>query len=127
MLLLLQFVGANLGAHQLHQGNSNEDQNNHPHLQLTSEVIVLAECVDCACAVNGSTMHSEMDDHLHAANSTKTQQIDVCLDCQCHGGHIALVTPVNNVFSQRFDDVYSDFTLLYLPPEDFPRYRPPIA
>ena len=62
-LVLLQFVGANLGAHQLHVGNSNEEQNNHPHLQFTTEVISLAECVDCACALDGSLLHSVNDDH----------------------------------------------------------------
>lgn len=126
-IVLLQFVGANIGAHQLHLGNSNEEQNNHPHLQLTTEVIVIADCLDCTCALDGSTTHSVSDDHQHVANITDIQQIDVCLDCQCHGGHIALVSPVNDVLRQGVNNTYTDFSLLYLPPDNLPRYRPPIA
>ena len=126
-LVLLQFVGANLGAHQLHVGNSNEEQNNHPHLQFTTEVISLVECVDCACALDGSLLHSVNDDHQHADNITDIEQVDVCLDCQCHGGHVALVHFNNNVVSDHFHDLYADAKLNYLPPESFPTYRPPIV
>ncbi|WP_310734199.1 MULTISPECIES: hypothetical protein [unclassified Shewanella] len=126
-LVLLQFVGANLGAHQLHVGNSNEEQNNHPHLQFTTEVISLAECADCACALDGSSLHSVNDDHQHFDTITDFEKVDVCLDCQCHGGHVALAKLNDNVVSEHFHDLFADTKLNYLPPESFPTYRPPIV
>nr|WP_232772130.1 hypothetical protein [Shewanella sp. Actino-trap-3] len=124
-IVLLQFVGANMGAHQLHVGNSNEEQNNHSHLQFTTEVITLAECVDCACALDGSRIHSANDDHQHANNITEIEQVDICLDCQCHGGHVALVTLGDNVIREHFHDAYGNVSLHYMAPAPFPAYRPP--
>jgi len=126
-IVLLQFVGANMGAHQLHAGNSNEEQNNHPHLQFITEVITLAECVDCACALDGLGIHSVNDDHQHAASSTDIERVDVCLDCQCHGGHVALAMLNDNITHEHFHDAYANVSLHYLAPESFPTYRPPIA
>lgn len=107
-------------------GNSNEEQNNHPHLQFTTEVITLAECVDCACALDGSGIHSVNDDD-HAANSNNIEQVDVCLDCQCHGGHVTLAMLGNNVIHEHFHDAYASVSLHYLAPESLPTYRPPIV
>jgi len=126
-IVLVQFMGANFGAHQLHQGNRNEEQNNHSHLQFTTEVTSLAECVYCACALDGSRFHSLNDEHQHADKTTDIEQVDVCLDCQCHGGHVALVMFDNNIANEHFHDVYADFSLHYLAPESFPTYRPPIV
>ena len=126
-IVLLQIVGTNLGAHQLHSGNDYEESNNHPHLQFTAEVLSLEACFDCSCALDGARKHALTDDHQHKASQSETQQIDVCLDCQCHGGHAAIVMLDNPLLLKRLHTDYSDFSLGYFPPETFPSYRPPIA
>jgi hypothetical protein len=72
-------------------------------------------------------LHSVNDDHQHADNVTDVEQVDVCLDCQCHGGHVALAKLNDNVVSEHFHDLFTDTKLNYLPPESFPSYRPPIV
>ena len=109
-IIVLQFAGANLGAHQLHAGNGAEEADNHPHLQFSARVTTLAQCVDCVCPSEQALGFADIDAstdvlgnnagenhaselHSHLVKTTELQDFDLCLDCQCHGGHVALLSP----------------------------------
>ncbi|BCV65073.1 hypothetical protein TUM17387_04320 [Shewanella carassii] len=125
-LVVLQFCAANIGAHQLHLGNHTEEENNHPHLKFVTEVTVISQCVDCTCeAETSSGMDISRVAHSHV--HTESQEFDLCLDCQCHGGHLSLPvtlaqspTPLIPPRPQSLEPALQ----LYFP---FPDYRPPIA
>ncbi|MCE9687659.1 hypothetical protein LZP73_15835 [Shewanella sp. AS16] len=118
-LVLLQFAGANLGAHQLHPGNAREEADNHPHLQFS----VLAD--GKAIALAGQAANHEPGNEATA--QTATQVYDLCLDCQCHGGHVTLVSAPALALSQVPLDNPNARVEAYLPPDASPSYRPPIV
>ena len=140
-IIVLQFAGANLGAHQLHAGNGAEEAENHPHLQFSAQVTTLAQCVDCVCPSEqalgfadstgvtsnyaGENQSSEL--HSHLVKTTELQDFDLCLDCQCHGGHVALLSPGLSQPVQALESVFLAANLAYFPPDNLPKYRPPIA
>lgn len=157
-IIVLQFAGANLGAHQLHAGNGAEEAENHPHLQFSAQVTTLAQCIECVCpseqalgfadidastdvrgnnagenyaivgdnhAIVGENHASEL--HSHLVQTTELQDFDLCLDCQCHGGHVALLSPGLSQPVQALESVYLPTYVSYFPPENLPKYRPPIA
>ncbi|MGL5393413.1 MAG: hypothetical protein ACRDA8_18880, partial [Shewanella sp.] len=152
-IIVLQFVGANFGAHQLHAANGAEESDNHPHLQFSAQVTVYSECVDCMCPTEtgsvtwpefagtfagaeagshagalASAEHERVAHahgfHSHLVKITETQDFDLCLDCQCHGGHVALLTQVVNQPVLAGECVYIAPELTYLAPDNFPKYRP---
>lgn len=131
VVVLLQFAGAGFGAHQLHQGNSQEEEQNHAHLQFTAKVSVLEQCVE-----SSADRELHQSQHLGQSNgianehqhlTTDTQEFDLCIDCQCHGGHVTVISQVVNLASEPIADLLSISESKYLPPESFPNYRPPIA
>ncbi|WP_299798756.1 hypothetical protein [uncultured Shewanella sp.] len=138
-VVLLQFAGANLGAHQLHLGSHDEESESHPHLQFTAEVTSLAQCVDCTCSAetdldletSGSSGSFASDSgagtHSHFVNKTETKTFDLCLDCQCHGGHVTAMSIHSTTPIVPVDDTPTTISSNYLPPEPLPDYRPPIA
>ena len=140
-IIVLQFAGANLGAHQLHAGNGAEEAENHPHLQFSAQVTTLAQCVDCVCpseqalgfadstgvTSNHAGENQSNGFHSHLVKTTEIQDFDLCLDCQCHGGHVALLSQVVSQPVQALESVYLPTDVSYFPPENLPKYRPPIA
>lgn len=140
-IIVLQFAGANLGAHQLHAGNGAEEADNHPHLQFSAQVTTLAQCVDCVCpseqalgfadstgvTSNHAGENQSNGFHSHLVKTTEIQDFDLCLDCQCHGGHVALLSQVVSQPVQALESVYLPTDVSYFPPENLPKYRPPIA
>lgn len=130
VVIVLQFTGANLGGHQLHIGNSTEEQANHEHIQFSANVdmtalVVLAECIQCSCAADGAREHAPTDDHSHPAPTDK--MVDLCLDCQCHGGLVAIVIPDNVDAATQITQQPLQMTPSYLAPALGASYRPPIA
>ncbi|MCL1089209.1 hypothetical protein L2744_06215 [Shewanella profunda] len=138
-IIVLQFAGANLGAHQLHAGNGEEEAENHPHLQFSAQVTTLTQCVDCACPkeqslgfaeaviANSAGENQSSGFHSHLVKTTEIQDFDLCLDCQCHGGHVALLSQAVSQPVQALESVYLPTDVSYFPPENLPKYRPPIA
>lgn len=142
-IIVLQFAGANLGAHQLHAGNGAEEAENHPHLQFSAPVTTLAQCVDCVCpneqtlgfsaeafgetALKSGIATASVSGHSHLVQTTEIQDFDLCLDCQCHGGHVALLSHTKSQTSIAFESAYVPTDLAYFPPDQLPKYRPPIA
>ncbi len=140
-IIVLQFAGANLGAHQLHAGNGAEEAENHPHLQFSAQVTTLAQCVDCVCpseqalgfadstgvTSNHAGENQSSGFHSHLVKTTEIQDFDLCLDCQCHGGHVALLSQAVSQPVQALESVYLPTDVSYFPPENLPKYRPPIA
>lgn len=143
-IIVLQFAGANLGAHQLHAGNGAEEADNHSHLQFSAQVTTLAQCVDCICPSEqalgfadigastdvlsnneGGNHASEL--HSHLVKTTELQDFDLCLDCQCHGGHVALLSPGLSQPVQALESVFLAANVSYFQPDNLPKYRPPIA
>ncbi|MCL1139888.1 hypothetical protein L2740_15185 [Shewanella pneumatophori] len=127
-VVVLQFVGGNLGMHQLHLGEHEEESAAHPHIQFTADVITLAECVDCACAFDSPEQAAELEvAHSHTVSKTESKNFDLCLDCPCHGGHVTAMSHVAIVPSVPVGDVLNSIDGQYLPPEQLPNYRPPIV
>jgi hypothetical protein len=143
-IIVLQFAGANLGTHQLHAGNGAEEADNHSHLQFSAQVTTLAQCVDCVCPSEqalgfadigastdvlsnneGGNHASEL--HSHLVKTTELQDFDLCLDCQCHGGHVALLSPGLSQPVQALESVFLAANVSYFQPDNLPKYRPPIA
>lgn len=117
-VVLLQFAGAGFGAHQLHQGNAQEEEANHTHLQFTAQVATLDQCFEELASVG---------EHQHAIGETDTQEFDLCLDCQCHGGHISMISQLMMVASAPVVDLAFNRESQYFSPDPRPDYRPPIA
>jgi len=142
-IIVLQFAGANLGAHQLHAGNGVEEAENHPHLQFSAPVTTLTQYVDCVCpneqapgfstepfgeaAFNAGVSTASASSHSHLVQTTEIQHFDLCLDCQCHGGHVALLSYSDSQTLTAFEAAYVPTDLAYFPPDQLPKYRPPIA
>jgi hypothetical protein len=154
-IVLLQLVGANVGAHQLHPDTQVEEGGQHSHLQLTAQVTTLSQCeisvhLDAHGHRNESATEHEVADfhgfaHYGAANvsaanygepsytdshlvaSTETQDVDICLDCQCHGGHASLVGGMSPLAPSLLTDSPVLLAFAYFPPESLPSYRPPIV
>ncbi len=133
-IIVLQFAGANMGAHQLHAGNGAEEAENHPHLQFSAQVTTLAQCVDCVCPseqafgfADSTGENQSSGFHSHLVKTTEIQDFDLCLDCQCHGGHVALLSQAVSQPVQALESVYLPTDVSYFPPENLPKYRPPIA
>ncbi|ABV85866.1 conserved hypothetical protein [Shewanella pealeana ATCC 700345] len=127
-VVLLQFAGGNIGAHQLHLGDHEEESAQHPHVQFTADVITLAECVDCTCSLDPQASVSvEEPAHSHTVSKTESKNFDLCLDCPCHGGHVTTMSFVTMVPSVPVSDELNSLDAQYLPPEQLPDYRPPIV
>ncbi|WP_413485347.1 hypothetical protein [Shewanella baltica] len=143
-IIVLQFAGANLGTHQLHAGNGAEEADNHPHLQFSAQVTTLAQCVDCICPSeqalgfadigastdvlsNNAVENHASELHSHLVKTTELQDFDLCLDCQCHGGHVALLSPGLSQPLQALESVFLAANVSYFQPDNLPKYRPPIA
>jgi uncharacterized protein YjbI with pentapeptide repeats len=169
-IVLLQLVGANVGAHQLHPDTKIEEGGQHSHLQLTAQVTTFSQCeisdhLDAHGHRNESATEREVADFHGAANlsaanmsaanmsaasygaanvsaahygepshsdshqvvSTETQDVDICLDCQCHGGHASLVGGMSPLAPSPLTDSPRLLAFAYFPPESLPSYRPPIV
>ena len=134
-VVLLQFAGANLGGHQLHLGNDEEKSENHPHLEFTAQIMRAAQYIDCDSEVSTNVgafiidadISQPLTKHDHLASKTETQTIDLCLDCQCHGGHVTVMSMTSMIPSMPNSDELITSLGQYLPPEAVPDYRPPIV
>lgn len=149
-IVLLQLVGANVGAHQLHPDTKVEEGGQHSHLQLTAQVTTLSQCdisdhLDAHGHRNESgSEHQVADFHVaasfsaanygepshtdsHLVTSTETQDVDICLDCQCHGGHASLIGGLTPLTPILLTDSPVLLAFAYFPPESLPSYRPPIV
>ncbi|MBO2599258.1 hypothetical protein I6M35_09390 [Shewanella algae] len=127
-LVVLQFCAANLGAHQLHLGNPAEEESNHPHLKFVTEVTVISECVDCTCGTD-EALEADIPfvSHSHQLTHTESQQFDLCLDCQCHGGHLSLPVPLAHSPAPLMHPRPQSLEPAFQPYFSTPDYRPPIA
>jgi hypothetical protein len=145
-VVLLQLVGANVGAHQLHSDTEIEEGGQHSHLQLTAQVTTLSQCEisDHLDAHANGTEHEVADFHgaanfspanygepshtdSHLVTSTETQDVDICLDCQCHGGHASLIGGLTPLAPLLLADSPVLLAFAYFPPDSLPSYRPPIV
>lgn len=128
-IVLLQFAGGNLGAHQLHLGDHEEESESHPHIQFTADVTTFAQCIDeCTCPLdieNNSVQSTTV--HEHTVSKTESKNFDLCLDCPCHGGHVTAMSFVSIVPSVPVEDLLKSSDKQYLPPVQLQDYRPPIV
>ncbi|MFC1518697.1 hypothetical protein ACFL6Z_03140 [Pseudomonadota bacterium] len=120
-VMLLQFFSTNFGGHQLHLGESEQEDVNHSHLVFSALVDI--------CDKNDVDSLFAVADHQHATNdNTQNQSYELCLDCQCHGGSATAIGIVANLLpSIPFSESPKTFIEDYLPPESRLSYRPPIA
>ncbi|MCF1428314.1 MAG: hypothetical protein LPD71_08455 [Shewanella sp.] len=123
-LVLLQLAAANLGGHQLHAGNSAEQESEHAHLQYVAMVETLAQFIDCVCEADALCATSQSE-HQHLV--TELKQVDLCLDCQCHGGVVSMLSHMSALPDSQPDFISPFSDTPYLPPLMLPEYRPPIA
>ena len=127
-VVVLQFAGGNLGMHQLHLGDHEEESAPHPHIQFTADVTTLSHWVDCACAFDSiDSAAADAEPHSHTVAKTESKSFDLCLDCPCHGGHVTAMSTVSIVPSVPVSDALTSIDRQYLPPEQLPDYRPPIV
>ncbi|MEI6859586.1 MAG: hypothetical protein V5788_07390 [Shewanella sp.] len=140
-VVLLQFAGSNMGGHQLHPGTQYEEAANHPHLQFTAQVTMLKieQCIaysdsthdnlslDDIFFTGSDTTQLVVEPHNHQVSKTETKLFDLCLDCQCHGGHATVMTSDSTEPSVPLSDEFIAVVGTYLPPESLPNYRPPIV
>ncbi|WP_076416057.1 hypothetical protein [Shewanella sp. UCD-KL12] len=156
-VVLLQFAGGNMGEHQLHLGSHDEEPANHPHVQFTAQVttVELEQCTACtdasyidqdtSCddvyadgqfASNGYfaasfddafSASANVEPHTHKVSKTETKLFDLCLDCQCHGGHATVMSALSTEPTVPTSDELIAMVSPYLPPEALPDYRPPIV
>ncbi len=111
-IVLLQFADGNMGEHQLHPGTQYEEAANHPHLQFFT----------------GSGITQLMvEPHNHQISKTEIKLFDLCLDCQCHGGHATVMISDSTELSVPLSDEFIAIVGTYLHPESLPDYRPPIV
>ncbi|MCL1049754.1 hypothetical protein L2755_08990 [Shewanella abyssi] len=128
-IVLLQFAGGNLGAHQLHLGDHEQEGESHPHIQFNADVTTLAQCIgDCTCPLeleaaneSGSVVHE------HTISKTESKSFDLCLDCPCHGGHVTAMSIQSIVPAIPVGDMLKSNDKQYLPPVQLQDYRPPIV
>ena len=123
-VMLLQFVSTNLGEHQLHLGDGENEQVNHSHIVFSAPADICDKSDDFTHLFNATSTESELHSHASLADS---QSYELCLDCQCHGGHTATIEVVAQlmpiaVISEAPQTVIQS----YIPPEARLSYRPPI-
>ena len=146
-----------MGEHQLHLGSHDEEPANHPHVQFTAQVttVEIEQCTACTdpnfaeqdanCDntyadgefVTNGYLAANFDDsfstasatepHSHQITKTEIKLFDLCLDCQCHGGHATVMTHLSTEPSVPLSDELVAMVSSYLPPESLPDYRPPIV
>ncbi|MGS0683376.1 hypothetical protein ACVBIL_19755 [Shewanella sp. 125m-7] len=126
-VVVLQFAGGNLGAHQLHLGDHEEESAPHPHLEFIADVTTFAQCVDCSCSIEQQEVNADETQHSHTVSKTESKSFELCLDCPCHGGHVTAMSIVSMVPSIPVSDELNSIDAQYLPPEQRPDYRPPIV
>ncbi|WP_417760878.1 hypothetical protein [Shewanella sp.] len=120
LILALQALLPAMAQHQLHAGNRYEESLQHAHVQLTQQILAVNDC-----AVHGCDPHDANEQHHRWHQDT--QEIDLCLDCPCHGGHVPLPLVVQTSAS------LSSSLLVALPATHYfglasePAYRPPIT
>ncbi len=130
IVLLLQFVAANVGAHQLHEGDHQTENDSHLHVLLdvkdwkpnAHQCLNEVESWKLVLASNDA-----FDTHGTDITSDTTNTFDLCLDCQCHGMYVTLRSLGNSdsVFFGTLDKPIP--ANVYFPPESSPSYRPPIV
>lgn len=123
-VVVLQFAGANLGAHQLHTGSADEEERNHSHLTFMAEVTTIGECIECTCPPEIVASDAHQHDKVE---KTELKQLDLCLDCHCHGGHPSLVAGLANLDYHPLTNQVQGHESDYLSVVGRPDYRPPIA
>ncbi len=127
-VLLLQFVAANVGAHQLHESVHQQENDSHVHLLLdvndwNPNAHQCLNEIESWQLVLMSDSHDDAEAHPTEPENT----FDLCLDCQCHGMYVTLrsLTDSDSVFFGTLNKPI--FATLYFPPENAPTYRPPIV
>ncbi|ACJ31253.1 Conserved hypothetical protein [Shewanella piezotolerans WP3] len=128
-IVLLQFAGGNLGAHQLHLGDHEVESESHPHIQFTADVTTFAQCVDdCTCPLElQQSDQADAEKHQHTVVKTESQSFDLCLDCPCHGGHVTAMSIESITPSAPAGDMLVSGEKQYFPPVQRQDYRPPIV
>lgn len=127
-IVLLQFAGGNLGAHQLHLGDHEQEAESHPHIQFNADVTTFSQCVDdCSCPLELETSEQDSVVHEHTITKTESKSFDLCLDCPCHGGHVTAMSIESIIPAVPVDDMLKTSDKQYLPPVQLQDYRPPIA
>ncbi|WP_153912552.1 hypothetical protein [Shewanella sp. TC10] len=123
-VMLLQFISTNLGEHQLHLGDSENEQINHSHLVVSAPADSCDKGDDLAHLFN---TNSNIERHEHL-ESSDTQNYELCLDCQCHGGYSATIDVVAHLLPAAIiSESPQTFIQAYIPPDSRLSYRPPIA
>jgi hypothetical protein len=127
-IVLLQFVGGNLGAHQLHLGDHEQESECHPHVKFNAEVSTLVQCIDdCTCSLEQQASEQGSALHKHTIVKTESKSFDLCLDCPCHGGHVTAMSIASITPAIPVDDMLHASNKQYLPPVPLQDYRPPIV
>ncbi len=120
LILALQALLPAMAQHQLHAGNRYEESLQHTHLQLTQHVVAVNDC-----AVHDCDPHDAQEQHHQWHQDT--QEIDLCLDCPCHGSHLSIPLLV------QASSAIGAALLVPLPAASYfalanePAYRPPIT
>ncbi|MBQ4890702.1 hypothetical protein A9267_13090 [Shewanella sp. UCD-FRSSP16_17] len=123
-VMLLQFISTNLGEHQLHLGDGENEQVNHSHIVFSAPADVCDKADDFAHLFNATSTASEIHNHTLLADN---QDYELCLDCQCHGGHSATIDFVAQLMPVAIiSEAPKTVIQTYIPPEARLSYRPPI-
>ncbi len=123
-IVSLQVVGAGFGEHQLHLGDHQQENESHPHLQFTAEIVSLEQCIECQCATDVIEFEPS---HQHLLSKIENQDFELCLDCPCHGVYATVLSQQVIKPTIPAAEQPSHLGWHYLPPEHQPSYRPPIA
>ncbi|WP_168195227.1 hypothetical protein [Shewanella sp. SNU WT4] len=129
-IVLLQFVATNSGAHQLHLDvGVADDENSHPHLQFVAPVLVTELCVQCQCNPEDGAprVASELTFLSHEHQSVEWQSFDLCLDCQCHGGAVSLLSFLPQLAPSPIEALLPAANLGAVLVASTTLYRPPIV
>ncbi|BDM63069.1 hypothetical protein NFHSH190041_05210 [Shewanella sp. NFH-SH190041] len=129
-VVLLQLLLANLGTHQLHATELSAEHDMSESLHRHLQIDVPAQCVQCRdanCRWQGVSALEMPLPTEHHHTSADTQSVELCLDCQCHGGLVSLLA-YHGVLPASQPGLSPDFfPLSYFPPLPQPDYRPPIT
>ncbi len=130
-VMLLQLFAVNVGAHQLHLSDAEQEDVSHSHLMISapSDVCDMHDDLNHLLhSVNGDIKMSQTVQAGHQHNSLNDESVELCLDCQCHGGHSATIEVISHLaLNHCISAVPHTFQQAYFPPDARLSYRPPIA
>ncbi|WP_285163358.1 hypothetical protein [Shewanella goraebulensis] len=124
-VMLLQFISTNLGEHQLHLGDGENEQVNHAHLVISAPADICNKADDLTHLFNATSSQSELHSHVTLSD---IENYELCLDCQCHGGYSATIDVIAQLMPTAvISEAPQTFIQAYIPPEARLSYRPPIS